>query len=70
MVPFLTFRGIEEQDCTQYGEDGRVEQHGHSEKAMNIDGIGADGMGVDPEALAEITRTVQVEMSQQVQAFM
>ena len=29
--------------------------------------VGEQGLGVDPEALAEITRTVQVEMAQQVQ---
>lgn len=37
-------------------------QHGHSQA-----GAGAmAGEGVDPEALAEMTRTVQVEMAQQV----
>ena len=29
-------------------------------------GVGAAADGIDPEALAEITRTVQVEMAQQV----
>jgi hypothetical protein len=49
-----------------YGDGGMqgesTVQHGHSQ-------AGADAMageGVDPEALAEMTRTVQVEMAQQV----
>ena len=37
-------------------------QHGHGAGAQ--EGLG--GEGVDPEALADITRTVQVEMAQQV----
>jgi hypothetical protein len=37
-------------------------QHGHAAAGMEE----MEGAGVDPEALAEITRTVQVEMAQQV----
>jgi len=50
--------------------DGEENEQGKmaylSEMQGGMPGMGEQGLGVDPEALAEIARTVQVEMAQQV----